>query len=95
MDQFQPSSTPRIRRKRKRGPGGEITLPTTATIKEVNEAIKQSHRWSLYSGRAHCSKQYSKVTLTQDGQLKTDFFHVERKYHYMTSGEDCLPSNKN
>ena len=78
VDRFQLSSTPRIKCKRKRGPGGEITLPTTATIKEVNEAIKQRVTGGFYTvDELIVPKQYSKVTLTQDGQLKTDFFHVE------------------
>ena len=76
VDRFQSSSTPGIRRKRKHGPGGEISLPT-ATIKEVNETIKQRVKDGSYSVSELIKKQYSKVTLTQDGQFETDFFHVE------------------
>lgn len=50
LDRFQSTSTPRIRQKRKRGPGGETSFPTTATIREVNETIKQSQRWNLHCG---------------------------------------------
>ena len=78
MDRFQSSSTPRIRWKRKRGPGGEISFPTTATIKEVNESIKQRVNDGIYSvGELIVPKQYSKVTLTQYGQFKTELFQVE------------------
>ena len=78
VDRFQSSSTPIIRRKRKRGPGGEISFPTTATIKEVNETIKQRVNDGIYSvGELIVPKQSSKVTLTQDGQFKTELFQVE------------------
>ena len=43
VDQFNTrrSETSRIRRKRKRGPGGEITLPITSTVKKIESGEYQ------------------------------------------------------
>ena len=41
VDRFCSDNTPRIRRKRKRGLGGEVSIPVNPAISEINDIISQ------------------------------------------------------
>ena len=68
----------RIHRKRKRNPGGEISLPITPTTKHVNEEIKRRVQNGTYKvGELIVPNEYTKIVLSQSGSLCQHIFVVE------------------
>ena len=77
VDRFGTQSI-RLRRKRKRGPGGEITIPITASIAEINQEIKKRIEDGTYNiGELITPKEFSRLTLTKDGTFSTEPFFIE------------------
>ena len=71
-------STPRLRRKRKRGLGGEASIPTTPSIKQLNQAITERLEKGEYDlGELITPREFSKLKLTEDGQFSTEVVTVE------------------
>lgn len=48
VERFDTVTTPRIRRKRKRCAGGEVSIPITPSVREINDVIIQKNQgWSI------------------------------------------------
>ena len=76
-DSFGTQST-RLRRKRKRGPGGEITIPKTASIVEINQEIKRRIEDGTYNiAKQITPKEFSRLTLTKHGTFLTESFLID------------------
>ena len=64
VKRFDTVHTPRIRRKRKRCIGCEISIPITPSVKEVNVAIAQKIKDGVYEiGELFTPREFSKLTL--------------------------------
>ena len=73
VDRFGKPSIPRTRRKRKRGPGGEISMPTT---KEINDGIKKRIDDGTYNiGELITPKEFS-MTMKADGTFTRETFCI-------------------
>ncbi len=71
-------STPRIRRKRKRCPGGEIYIPITPSVKNVNELITKKITEGEYDlGELIIPNEISKLKLADDGTFLTEVIAIE------------------
>ena len=75
--QCQPIDSKRIRRKRLRGQGGEIPLPTPESATKLKEKLKQKLLDGDYTlGEAITPRRYEKMVI-KDGKLVTEEFVVE------------------
>ncbi len=67
------NAIPRIRRKRKRGLGGEVSMPINPSIKDVNDTITRKIENGEYElGELIAPKEYTNVKLTSDGKFSTE-----------------------
>ena len=65
VDRFCSDNTPRIRRKRKRGLGGEVSIPVNPAISEINDIISPNGEYEL--GELITPREFKKIKLTSNG----------------------------
>jgi hypothetical protein len=78
VDCFGATQSVRVHRKRKMGPGGEISIPATSTIAEINSEIQKRIEDGTYNiGELITPKRFSRMILKDDGTFSTESFFIE------------------
>ncbi|KAK3700756.1 hypothetical protein QZH41_010938, partial [Actinostola sp. cb2023] len=74
----QESKETRIRRKKLRGLGGEISLPTPETNDELRDTLKLKIQKGEYTlGELIVPKKYKKMLIDKDGNIKSEEFTIQ------------------
>ena len=78
-------------------PGGETSIPTSSTIAEINNEIKKRIENGTYNiGELITPKQFSRLTLNNDGTFLTESFSIEgRKIPLLDFCQRMLDTQEN